>query len=649
MFSAAPFDAAANSFSAGSVPCVKSSGDGKVVYGNQYISWIHDERSGQLIGAAVKNGSGENIMPGAFFSSISLNLPDGRKNYDTGLVPGKVVFKENGLCSESVLSAKDGSVLPGVTVRHTIEYGAWGEAEHTLEFLLERPLENVRGLIPVRFGITPRIDQLGVRRRFRAGRGGWSQNPTRWIRLYGGKRNSDTVADQGSSLPLSMLFLDIGTEGLQLELGDDLGPWEMLPGFQENSVCYRTEKKLYEVYLAALCDREEDRIEKSLTFKFRLTLPLVKKNIVPLRGASHALFARRGFDKRWPTEEDLKKLKSSGVDLLRLHCDGDGFKNGIYWRAAVYPPFPPEEMKKMEDFLTLAHRCGLRVVPYFSMKEFHYEAPDYKENFLQWGKRSTQEARIRTNGTFGSVMCLRSGWKEKRRSSIREVLERHAFDGIYYDWCGGLECDNRAHGSGSHWDNDELLEHIRWTADTFREQSERYLHLTHVGSLAVENAATLVITEEVDFPEPGPEMFSPHVHFLNIAPRQICDMLPPGTPAAERRKLAMAALLHHATVSSNEDDYLEFYRSLEWLDEVVKYTAHTAPGEGLVRSSEEEVGVSVYWNDTEALIVCANFSEERKTTQITLALPEKPGLEEEIALEALEVKVFRCTLVVETL
>ena len=82
---------------------------------------------------------------------------------------------------------------------------------------------------------------------------------------------------------------------------------------------------------------------------------------------------------------------------------------------------------------------------------------------------------------------------------------------------------------------------------------------------------------------------------------------------------------------------------------MVKYTAHTAPGEGLVRSSEEEVGVSVYWNDTEALIVCANFSEERKTTQITLALPEKPGLEEEIALEALEVKVFRCTLVVETL
>ena len=80
---------------------------------------------------------------------------------------------------------------------------------------------------------------------------------------------------------------------------------------------------------------------------------------------------------------------------------------------------------------------------------------------------------------------------------------------------------------------------------------------------------------------------------------------------------------------------------------MTKYTAHTAPGEGLAVSSNEEVGVSVYWNDDEALIVCANFSEESTSSEITVDLPEKPGIEETVELAGLEVKVIRCKLLVD--
>ena len=304
------------------------------------------------------------------------------------------------------------------------------------------------------------------------------------------------------------------------------------------------------------------------------------------------------------------------------------------------------------------HNCGGRCINLALVKDgvvlrqktddSHPDSPDYPANCLKWGRRALRSARVRTNGTFGSVMCLCTDWRKKRRESIKEVLSKHAFDGIYYDWCAGLECDNAAHGTGPHWDNEELLEHIKWTVREFARTPERDLHVTYVASLAVENAATMIITEEQGFPDPGPEMFTPHVHFLNVAPRQICSMIRNATPVQLRQE-AMAALLHHATVSSLAQPIVDFYASLDFLDEVGEYTRHTAPGEGLAFSSDPEVGVSVYWNDAKALIVAANFSETPKKAELRIALPDKPELEEEIALKPLEVKTIRAELVVEQL
>lgn len=633
-------------FNAESSPCLKNAAGGEVAFENEYIKWCHDEKSGQLTGAVVKNGSGENILTSPLYFSINCDGEGGYKCYKAGFTASKVEYTCNSVVTESPFVADDGTAVPGLLLRHTVVYGEWGDASHTLEVIPEKPVTGIVSMMPVRFSVKDTIDQLGIRRRLAAGVGAWSQNPMSWHKLYGGRKSSDTLPVLECNLPLAMIFLDAGTEALQIELGDDIAAWEITPGYQENAMIWNRTTCSYDVRWSTLCDRRGDVLDKPLCMKFRFSLPFVRKNIVPLRRVSSAIYFKRAFEDRWPTEDDFKEMKKAGIDLLRLHCDGDSFKNGIYWRATIYPPFPAEEMRKMDEFIALAHKYEINVVPYFSVKEFHFDAPDYKENFEKWGRRGWQNAPVRTNGTFGSVMCLCSDWRDKRRSSIKEVMSKHAFDGIYYDWCAGLECDNRAHGTSAHWDNDQLLDHLRWTAEEFKERPERYLHTTFVASLAIENAATMVITEEQGFPQPGPEMFTPHVHFLNVAPRQICNMLKNATPVQERQ-IAMAALLHHATVSTSDQAFLDFYVGLDWLDEVTKYTAHTAPGEGLASSSNPEVGVSVYWNDDEALIVCANFSEECAESEITINLPDKPGMEESVKLEGLEVKVLRCKLLVE--
>ena len=633
-------------FTADPAPCRKNIFQGKVLFENEYISWIHDELSGQLIGAVVKNGSGENLLTEPLTFSIDRSENGKGKSFTAGASAEKVQFGENCVITESAFVSKDGEILPGVRLRRTVEYGEWGEAVHTLELTAEDPVDNVTAMRPAVFGVAGTIDRLGVRRRLICGTGAWSQNPCVWQRLEGGTKHSDVTPLLENHLPLSMTFLDAGTEALQFELGDDIAAWEMLPGFQEIAMIYNSTTQGYLVRCAAFIDRTDETVEGSLTLKFRLSLPFVRKNIVPLRRASSLLYFQRGFENRWPGDEDLKAMKKAGIDLLRLHCDGDSFKNGIFWRATVYPPFPAEEMKKMAEFLDKAHKYGIHVVPYFSVKEFHPDSPDYPAHFEKWGRRGFSNSRVRTNESFGSVMCLTSDWKNKRRASIAEVLEKHPFDGVYYDWCAGLECANPGHCGTPHWDNDELLEHLKWTADNFKSTPERYLHLTYVSSLAVENAATMVITEEHGFPALGPEMFTPHVHFLNIAPRQICNMMR-GADAVQKRQLAMAALLHHASISTIDQEFLDFYASLEWLDDVERYTAYTAPGEGLASSSDSRVGVSVYWNDEEAMIVCANFREEVSKAEITVALPEKPELEETVELAPLKVKVIKCKLLVD--
>ena len=629
----------------------------KVVFENDYTKWTHDvKRGGYLAEAVVKNGSGKNLLIRPMQSCIGLINGSSYHQYFSNLAPAdklETFERDNipGIRVHCGFTDENGEPMRGVKLIHEVTYHPWGYAEHTVELNVSETVNNVGMLQIGTFFVHKNMDFLAVRPAAIVSKGSYmGANAVQWIPLCHGKRRSDTPAYISRYLPVSVMFLERGVEGIELCLSDDLVAWDGtgtdIPGFQMGYISYRKALEGYEARFSLL---DQVRSNQSLPagtrrFKYRMTLPHVKKNITPLRPCSASLLMNsRGFEKRWPEESDWAAWRDAGVTLMRLHNDGDTFNNGIFWRDAAYPPYPRNEMDKMDKTLRLASKYGISAVPYFSVKEYHPEAEGFEENAQNWARlvdpRDQMIVNAYSHGVFGAQMCLTSQWSEKRRTTIETVLARHAFNGVYYDWCNGLECENPAHAQGRHWDNDALLKHLEWSHRLAGEKGEVYLHLTNLPSLAAENIASLVLTEEAGYAELTPLMFTPHVHFMNVVPRQICDMLPADAPSADRRRLAMAALLHHATISSVHADYLAFYQQ-EGLKGFERYKRHSAPGEGICRVSDEAAGMSLYWNDTELLAVFANFKEIKVSSewQIVLQGYDKTGT---VSLNPLELKLLR--------
>ena len=167
-------------FTSDPAPCRKVAAEEQVAYENEYIRWIHDAVSGQLTGAVVKNGSGENLLASPLRFQITCGK-DGKNTVFAALdTADKVTFGENAVTVEGGFAADDGTLLPGLRLRHVTEYGEWGEARHTLELFPEKPLSGVTALTPAAFGVADRIDSLGIRRRICCGVGAWPQNPMQW-------------------------------------------------------------------------------------------------------------------------------------------------------------------------------------------------------------------------------------------------------------------------------------------------------------------------------------------------------------------------------------------------------------------------------------------------------------------------------------
>ena len=607
-----------------------------VEYENEFISWKTDGKSGRLAGAYVKNASAQNLICKQVSSVLTFKEGIGTRQYQLAPTPLKETFEENAVCARYGFRDSDGKALKGVHCVHKMVFGDCGEVTFTVTLEVQKPLENVYAWTPLSFNISGDMNWLGIRDRHPYYYGYWGQNPTKWIQLTGGKGCNGTIPHLTGSLPLSLLFLHKGCEALQIELADNLADWDQWKDFQECAVIYSRKEKSYLVKYSPILAGTDITLKENVSTTFRMTLPFVRKQVVPLRRASNLLQFQRSFEEVCPTEKDFASWQKAGYSLLRWHNDSDRYGNGEFWRDAVYPPYGKTHLKRMDETIALAHSHGIKVVPYFSVKEIHPNAKGFEKNAQNWAKLGSRSRKM-TISKFGAVMCLKTGWAQMRKDTIAQVLAKHDFDGIYYDWCGGIECDNTAHANAPHWDNDALLEHLRWTVDTFnKKQPERYLHTTHVISIAVENLATMVITEEVGFPEAAPDMFTPEVHFLNVAPRQICDMLPAEATSEQRLQIAMCALLNHATVSSTNPIYVDFYKKQKWMDKVTKYQKHTAPGEGIVTSSDSEVGFSLYYSaDGKMMLVGANLSSEEKECTCHVQLPGKAPFDKSMKLKPL--------------
>lgn len=621
--------------------------NGLVVIENEFVRWAHDPaQGGEVSEAIVKNGSGKNLLVQPQSSACGVWVSPYLRGYDLfRTASGKAdtfevregeagnVFVEY----TSHLCQSGGNVVfDGVTVRHTVDYRTDGLAVHAITFRLEKDLDIICLQVGNLF-VRNTMTTLGIRQcKF----GTWppeGQNPCRWYPLELNKWIGWYPVYDSCLMPLSVLFLENGVEGIQMSRGDDLGAWENLSATDTNTLEYQNYHisagapcKYYASVFSPLSGLSFSKMRQGeYTFTYTLALPYVRKNIVPLMQGGGFL-VNKTFEERWPTEEHIRHAHEAGLDLLRLHNDGDGFGNGIFWRDASYPPYPESEMKKMDHALSLASKYGVSVVPYFSVKEYHPEAGGYRENADSFSRQlfpghdAKQFTYCGGKSVYGVQMCLESGWFETRKNTIDVTLGNHAFNGMYFDWCMGTECINPAHNHGRrHWDNDKLTELVEWSRAKAGPQGKLYLHLTGVPALHLENMADLVLTEENPYSEIFPEMFSPHVHFLNVAPRSICIMLS-GDDAL--RKLALAALLHHATLSHSGNRVLcDFYSSNKALfDSFTEYERHTAPGEGITRTDSRKAGMSLYWKKNgDGLAILANLSDEVQTVDWAILMNGK--------------------------
>ncbi len=613
---------ATQSFPPHSTP-VKSNWNGSKslrAFENEYIRWEHDSKGGSLTGAYVLNDSSENILTAPMSFQIVLENTDGTLElFEKSEVASILSFEKDGIVMQyGFKSHKTGSELTGVTANHSIRYGDWGDAEHHITLEAKTPLTNLRKLSPVVLKVTDKtFDTYGAKEMRACGNDRWGLNGVAdWMSLKTDKEELYRC----SRVPLYMLLFERGGAGIEYCMMSDISQWEVLGEQQSGVLIHNKEKHSYEFTVSAYDCNEKGRLEGTYHFDYRLTLPFIHKKMCPIRPAESMCYYERGSANRWPTEADFQSMQDAGYTLLKIHNDCDNCHDGIFWRDAVYPPYPPAVMKQMDDSLAQAAKHGMKVVPYISMKEMHPEAPWFKDHSLEWAKLNEPNAPIWITSwgdlVFGGVMCLKSGWLEKRKATIKQILDNHAFKGIYFDWCTALECNNNRHFANHHWDIDEHIDLLKWTRELVGPDGEIYLHMTHVPLLVAENMATLLLTEESVQPVINATMFTPHVNFMNTAPRSVCNMLENRTPE-NNRKVAMAALLHHASVAIKDDATIGLYKeNREWMEAVTQYERHHAPGEGYTSADNPNVGVSFYESrDGSSMAVLANLSTEIVTVK----------------------------------
>lgn len=629
---------------------------------NDFTSWCHDLSSGgELTEAIVKYGSNTNIIVTPQCTTLGIIEKDQYHQYSSARLPAETVrIKENADSCELIFfqtpADSDGKILQGVSIEHKVSYSPWGYGLHTVDLKCTEKIKEIGQLQVGTFRVKPSFDYCAIREQNVSTDCLRGFNPVRkWIPLTGGKTKNDMPVFLSHWAPLSVLMLERGLDGIEFCLGDKLGDWEGVgrkkPGWQQTYIAYDKELSCYEVRICPLDAFFNGQfLEGTYHFDFRMALPHVREYILPLRQCRSAPYRKKEFDKRWPNEADLKEWRESGLSMIRVHNDGDATGNGIFWRDAAYPPYPADEMGKMEKFLSEASSADIAVVPYFSMKEFHPDVDGFNENADKWMRLAETGGEMIMNhtkhGVFGAQMCLKSNWKQKRKDSIEKTLSAHNFKGMYYDWCCGYECFNPEHTADRmhHWDQRELQTLLEWSRKRFALEGELYLHLTATPNLAAENTATMIITEESGYAQLTPLMFTPHVSFLNIAPRQICNMLGSKQTESDMRKLALCALLHHATVDSTDGG---FYSEVP-VNELTQYKRHSAPGEGKCFTSNDDVGISIYWNEKSILTFLVNISEKPATAEwcinqkaMDLGWKNNKELKGVVILDPLQLKILR--------
>jgi hypothetical protein len=290
--------------------------------------------------------------------------------------------------------------------------------------------------------------------------------------------------------------------------------------------------------------------------------------------------------------------------------------------TAPGPPYDEKGMAEMRRVIASCRRHKIRVVPYFSLHEFHPEAQGYRDHEQEW-KRCTDQTgtvyhNLTRNGEYGAQMCPQSGWAERRKRDIERAYRELGFDGLYYDWVMTLACNNKGHNEKLHVGTDGVLDLLAWSRRLIGSQGTLILHLYgRMPSIVFENYADLVVNmEEISGAESIMRMGdTPIVTVLaESIPRSPCPSYRRDR-ALERNRNNIAQLVVQGMFPWSSGTGGEVYEETLRLFRAFKPYAlenfrFRDAFSGAVRTNWEDVYGAVYEGSDQSLVVISNTSPE---------------------------------------
>ena len=598
---------------------------GKLVLSTAYYTFEQDLKKGGVVESIrLTHGRSTNLLVTPMRASVNLLLKNAQENTDEAEVVRRVsgTFSDyydaapvvayqhaGGLVVVSVTSAlrNEKGEDSGIRTRTTYTYH-WGYVKIHKEFTAPAAGVQVRMLSVLSAILDPSLSDYGHRpgaaEEMGADFNTWQCGQIReWGKIRPGAQLD--LPFQTRYIPRHLILANPGVEGIEWFAADDLSQWDFQmtgqPGTSYCNLSASTEPLGISLSIDPFSVSTRYELPKGGWVLFKGTLAFDYYLGVPiLEGHAQQPWLDKGFQAnggKWVSEEEIKKNAADGITTMRVHNDGDANGDGLYWRDGSYPPYPPAELKKMNQVIDTCHKYGIKVVPYFSNHELNQSTPEFKAHGEEWGRKVDDQGNLRPNFFYGALMCLKSGWSDYFKLSVDRVLTNHAFDGVYYDWNLAMYCNNPLHagqptngvsgatGVGAlalsptgHWDIDEFLSMVEWTRQRVGPEGMILLHNTLVPMFATENFANAVVGMEFTYGQLSVSMPKPEDLPLewNLAGARSRAVIGYGT-IAERaprrlyRDYALTALLTSVAPWPATDEYIEFHKLLKPLGNLEQY------------------------------------------------------------------------------
>ena len=609
----------------------------RIIVKTHYWRVEHDLKAGGCWTSIVfKHGSGKNLLAAPVSARVrNLEAHPATDNSSPNFFEQK--FEKNprvwveetaagvAVVSEGELRLKSGESI-GIRYRHRVEYRDWGLVACELTYSCPKGRSDIVEVVAFDLSLRPGLTDAYVRENPVVSGNADLTGMGKWFRLGPG---GTTYAHR--YVPMHAVVFERGVEGIEFSAPSDIHGWNTAfsadPGLGHFHVGAGWDVPGGTLLSAApYCvayRRNPTTLKGTTTLRWYFGLPVVKPKEEVFARSFHA-----GTGSNWLSDAEIEELAAAGVKLLRFH--NDYREDGPFWHDGTYPPYDAAGMKELRRIVEVAHRAGMKVIPYISVKELHPDTPGCKENQEAWRQQPGPAfPEVHTwygSGEFGQLMCLESGWLDFRKESIEIILRDLPWDGLYFDWETPHGCRNPHHlGGGVHSDQDAFYDFMFWVRERVGPEGVILSHLSGLPQIVVENMSTaaLIYEDQGYFnPYPEPPDFPPQCQFMPIIPRHLCAGARAGTPGA--RKTIMSGILQgtpgvlHAiggmTWDANAQKPIAFTREFmgetrllagEGLD-AMKFARAT---DGAVVTGADKVYGALWYAKGKALVYLGNFSD----------------------------------------